>query len=129
MLLGVDPSTANQDQPLPTTKPQVTFAYCKHLWMSNEHEKAYNQLDRFVNTFSMQNMQTNCSISDEMRDENRRLLSRCYMRLGLWQNKLGGITEDSINGILGCYEKATQHDPNWYKAWHSWAYTNFKVPK
>lgn len=122
MLLGTDPSES-PDQPLPTNQPQVTFAYCKHLWMNNEHERAYKQLDRFVNTFSMQN---NCT-SEEMRDEIRRLLSRCYMRLGLWQNKVQGITDESINGILGCYEKATQHDPNWYKAWHSWAYMNFKV--
>lgn len=125
MLLGMDPSE-NPDQQLPIHKPQVTFAYCKHLWMNNDHERAYSQLDRFVNTFSMQSLQTN-SMPDEARDEHRRLLSRCYMRLGLWQNKLGGITDDSVNGILGCYEKATQHDPNWYKAWHSWAYMNFKV--
>lgn len=122
MLLGTDPS-ADSDAPLPTNQPQVTFAYCKHLWMNNEHERAYKQLDRFVNTFSMQN---NCT-SEDIRDENRRLLSRCYMRLGLWQNKVQGITDESITGILGCYEKATQNDPTWYKAWHSYAYMNFKV--
>lgn len=129
MLMGTDPSE-NPEEPLPTSKPQVTFAYCKHLWMSNDHERAYNQLDRFVNTFSLQSLQ-NSSVNDELRDENRRLLSRCYMRLGLWQNKLVGIKEESINGILGCtlghFEKATQNDMNWYKAWHSWAYMNFKV--
>lgn len=122
MLLGVDPSESPEAQ-LPINQPQVTFAYCKHLWMSKEHERAFKQLDRFVNTFSVQ-----CNIaSEETRDENRRLLSRCYMRLGLWQNKVQGITDESINGILSCYEKATQHDPNWYKAWHSWAYMNFKI--
>lgn len=122
MLLGVDP-TENPDAQLPTNQPQVTFAYCKHLWMNNDHEKAYKQLDRFVNTFSIQ---SNCA-SEDMRDEIRRLLSRCYMRLGLWQNKVKGLTDESINGILSCYEKATQHDPTWYKAWHSWAYMNFKI--
>lgn len=91
--------------------------------MTGERERAHKQLDRFVNAFSVQN---NCA-SDEFRDENRRLLSRCYMRLGLWQNRDQGITDQSINGILGCYEKATKHDPNCYKAWHSWAYMNFKV--
>lgn len=122
MLLGVDPSE-QPDTPLTTNQPPVSFAYCKHLWMCNERERAYKQLDRFVNTFSIQN---NCA-SEEMKDANRRLLSRCYMRLGLWQNRVQGITDQSINGILGCYEKATKHDPNWYKAWHSWAYMNFKV--
>lgn len=122
MLLTKDPSE-NPDAPLPIDKPQVSFAYTKHLWMAGEHDRAYKQLDRFVNTFIVQN---NLS-SEQLKDENRRLLSRCYMRLGLWQNRVQGITDQSINGILGCYEKATKHDPNWYKAWHSWAYMNFKV--
>lgn len=122
MLLGTDPSQT-PEAPLPTNQPQVSFAYTKHLWMAGEHDRAYMQLDRFVNTFIVQN---NCA-SEQLKDENRRLLSRCYMRLGLWQNKVQGITYESITGILGCYEKATKHDPNWYKAWHSWAYMNFKV--
>lgn len=91
--------------------------------MTGERERAYKQLDRFVDEFSVL---INCS-SDDLKDENRRLLSRCYMRLGLWQNRDQGITDQSINGILSCYEKATVHDPNCYKAWHSWAYMNFKV--
>lgn len=122
MLLGSDPTTA-PDQPLPSNQPQVTFAYTKHLWVAGEQERAYNQLDRFLNTFSLQ---SSCA-SEEMKEQNGRLLSRCYMRLGLWQNKVKGITDKSITGILACYEKATKHDPNWYKAWHSWAFMNFKV--
>lgn len=123
MLLGCDPSLA-PDQPLPCNQPQVTFAYTEHLWMAGEHERAYKQLDRFLTKFSVQN---NCS-SEEIKEENRRLLSRCYMSLGQWQNRVEGITElSSITSILACYEKATKHDPNWYKAWHSWAFMNFKV--
>lgn len=122
MLLGCDPAQ-NPDQPLPTNQPQVTFAYTKHLWMAKENERAYKQLDRFLNTFSLQ---VSCA-SEEVREQNGRLLSRCYMRLGLWQNRVQGITDQSIKGILACYEKATKHDPNWYKAWHSWAFMNFKV--
>lgn len=122
MLLGSDPSQ-NPEVPLPVNQPQVTFAYTKHLWVAGEHELAYKHLDEFLNTLTMQNI----CLSEEMKDENRRLLSRCYMRLGLWQNKVQGITDQSIKGILACYEKATKHDPNWYKAWHSWAFMNFKV--
>lgn len=40
MLLGMDPSQ-NPDQPLPAHHPQVTFAYTKHLWMSDRREEAY----------------------------------------------------------------------------------------
>lgn len=124
MLLGVDPSQ-NQNLALPLNQPQVTFAYTKHLWMAGERERAFKQLDRFVNTFSLQN---NCSTSaEQLKDEYRRLLSRCYMRLGLWQSTLQGITDNSVKGILSCYEKATKHDEHWYKAWHSWAFMNYKV--
>ena len=35
MLLGSDPSK-NTDQPLPTTYPQVTFAYMKHMWREGQ---------------------------------------------------------------------------------------------
>ena len=34
-LLQHDPST-NADHPLPTANPHVTYAYTKHLWMSNQ---------------------------------------------------------------------------------------------
>lgn len=123
MLLGGTDPAANPELPLPVNKPQVTFAYCKHLWVAGQHELAYKQLDVFLDTLTMQNI----CLSEEMKDENRRLLSRCYMRLGLWNDKVQGINDQSIKGILACYEKATKHDPNWYKAWHSWAFMNFKV--
>jgi hypothetical protein len=29
--------------------------------------------------------------------------------------------------ILQCYLLATHHDPEWYKAWHTWARANFDV--
>lgn len=122
MLLGVDPSE-NPEAPLPANQPHVTFAYSKHLHMAGEKQKAYEQLNRFVNTFSLQN---NCS-SEDVKDENRRLLARCYMKLGFWQNHLQGLTDQSIKGTLACYEKATKYDPSWYKAWHSYAFMNFKV--
>lgn len=38
MLLGMDPAK-NCDKPIPTTNPQVTFAYLKHMWKSNQKVK------------------------------------------------------------------------------------------
>lgn len=52
---------------------------------------------------------------------------RCYLKLGAWQEALEGITENSIPSILNCYHQATEYDPSWYKAWHSWAYMNFET--
>lgn len=124
MLLGVDPSK-NPEQDLPFVQPQVTFAYTKHLWMDGKEQHAYEKLKKFVNTFASVASKTSHHVLSQ--DNNCRLLARCYMKLGLWQNKVQGLNEQSIKGILACYEKATKHDPNWYKAWHSWAYANFKV--
>ena len=41
MLLGTDPSK-QADQPLPTTYPQVTFAYMKHMWNENKKVSVEN---------------------------------------------------------------------------------------
>lgn len=55
------------------------------------------------------------------------MVYRCYLKLGRWQEELQGLTEFSIASTLECYNSATSHDPSWYKAWHSWAYMNFKT--
>lgn len=52
---------------------------------------------------------------------------RCYLKLGTWQENLEGINVNSIRSVLRCYEKATEYDKDWYKAWHAWAYINFET--
>lgn len=52
--------------------------------------------------------------------------SRCYLKLGNWQEALEGVNINSISPILKCYQQATDFDPSWYKAWHAWAYMNFE---
>lgn len=52
---------------------------------------------------------------------------RCYLKLGTWQESLEGINSTSIRSVLKCYEKATEFDKDWYKAWHAWAYINFET--
>lgn len=49
------------------------------------------------------------------------------MKLGSWQENLEGINATSIRSVLNCYEKATEFDKGWYKAWHAWAYINFET--
>ncbi|XP_044740220.1 serine/threonine-protein kinase Tor [Chrysoperla carnea] len=114
MLMGIDPSL-NPDEPLPNTQPRVTLAYSKHLWMSNKKDLAFNQLRQFVHTYAAQS------------NVDTRLLARCYLKLGEWQESLQGFNEQSILYVLQCYAAATQHDPSWYKAWHAWAYMNFET--
>ena len=42
MLLGMDPAK-NSDKPIPTTNPQVTFAYLKHMWKSSQKVTVFIQ--------------------------------------------------------------------------------------
>jgi FKBP12-rapamycin complex-associated protein len=131
-LLGVDPSL-NPDHPLPTLNPHVTYAYTKHLWMSNQKEQAFRQLHHFVQA-SLQPQSAVAIISPASTPEEPdrhvelgKLLARCYLRLGQWQESLQGINEQSIPAVLQYYAAATEHDSTWYKAWHAWAYMNFEA--
>ncbi|EDW03717.1 serine/threonine-protein kinase Tor [Drosophila grimshawi] len=125
MLLGTDPQLA-PDEPLPCNLPQVTYAYTKYLAGSGEPELAYKQLDDFVNTYSAQ---LTCLPPEARKPQDQRLMARCYLRLATWQNKQheNRSNQDAVKGALECFAQATSYDPNWYKAWHLWAYMNFKV--
>ncbi|XP_059477089.1 serine/threonine-protein kinase mTOR [Neocloeon triangulifer] len=127
LLLGTDPSL-QPDQPLPANHPQVTFAYTKHMWMSGKKEEAFNQLHRFVQS-TLNPLSTQIIVQDDakMQDRRRRLLARCYLKLGEWQESIQGINEESIPAVLQYYAAATDHDGGWYKAWHAWAYMNFET--
>ncbi|XP_035780760.1 serine/threonine-protein kinase Tor-like [Anopheles albimanus] len=121
MLLEYDP-LKKLHEPLPVDKPHVTFAYTKHLHMAGYVKEAYDHLDKFVVSFSKG---PNGEVKDE---EGRRLLARCYLKLGLWRSAVpdGGSKEETIASILNYYSLATKHDASWYKAWHNWAYQNFE---
>lgn len=111
MLLGCDPSH-NSDLDLRYGQPDVTFAYIKHLWMDGKEQLAYDKLSRFVITFkaSVSQMNSQQMVTPTEDSQYQRLLARCYMKLGSWQNKLQGLNEQSINSILNYYDSATKHD-------------------
>ena len=131
-ILGVDPSL-NPDQPLPFSLPQATFAYCKHLWGSSQQERAFSQLHNFVKKFlHPRSVQLSAAASPDLEaerqlGETRKLLARCYLKLGSWQEALQGLQETSIPTVLQYYTAATEHDSTWYKAWHAWAVMNFET--
>lgn len=37
------------------------------------------------------------------------------------------MSQRNIEDILHSYLLATHYDPTWYKAWHTWALSNFEV--
>lgn len=121
MLFGIDPSKYPAEQPIPQQPPQVTFAYCKHMWVAGKREEAYNQLQCFVSKyFPMHSL-------SQPESEKQRLIARCYLKLGEWLEALQGMKEHSIPAVLAYYMSATKHDPSWYKAWHAYACTNFEA--
>ncbi|BFF94581.1 serine/threonine-protein kinase Tor [Drosophila madeirensis] len=124
MLLGTDPKLNPREQ-LPYNQPQVTYAYTKYMAASNQLQEAYDQLRHFVNAYSAE---LSCLPPESLKQQDQRLMAQCYLRLATWQNKLQErLGPGAIQGALECFEKATSYDPNWYKAWHRWAYMNFKV--
>ncbi|CAH2984222.1 unnamed protein product [Chilo suppressalis] len=114
MLMGTDPSE-NRDLPLPTHEPRLTLAYAKHLWVAIDKQLAYDQLQRYAAT------------AEAGEPEHCRLLARCHLKLGSWCESLHGINEHSIPEILDNYASAIALAPDWYKAWHAWAYMNFET--
>ncbi|RDD40512.1 Serine/threonine-protein kinase mTOR [Trichoplax sp. H2] len=131
LLLGSDPSKYT-DQPLPTKYPKVTFSYMKHMWLSGQQEEAFQHLQYFVQTMITQNaavasLSSNEETQQSIKEANNRLLARCYLKLGEWMLSLSQLNEQTITQIIQYYACATEHDKNWYKAWHSWAFMNFEA--
>ncbi|XP_048250308.1 serine/threonine-protein kinase mTOR-like isoform X1 [Haliotis rufescens] len=128
-LLGIDPDK-NKDKHIPTTHPQVTFAYLKHMWQtgSNQKENAFSMLQHFVRqSLQAKSLQLMAPEDAPQRLELNKLLARCYRCLGGWAEELNGISEESIPQVLEYYSLATQHDKNWYRAWHAWALMNYEA--
>ncbi|CBX91149.1 hypothetical protein LEMA_P061830.1 [Plenodomus lingam JN3] len=61
--------------------------------------------------------------------ESHRLLAKCYLKQGDWQQELqdGEWEHEFVHEILSAYAAATRYNHNWYKAWHAWALANFEV--
>jgi FKBP12-rapamycin complex-associated protein len=132
---------------------QCKYAFFKYTWASGAKRDSYDQLNSFVgqnlkfehdkhvkimqNITLMQNsgssVSSNYPIPANIREFNERydelniLLSKCYLKLGLWQHELDGFGENTINQILSYYQHAIDHNKGWYKAWNAWAYANFEA--
>ncbi|XP_033015388.1 serine/threonine-protein kinase mTOR isoform X1 [Lacerta agilis] len=126
LLLGVDPSR-QLDHPLPTVHPQVTYAYMKHMWKSARKIDAFQHMQHFVQTMQQQAQHAIATEDQQHRQELHKLMARCFLKLGEWQLNLQGINESTIPKVLQYYSASTEHDRNWYKAWHAWAVMNFEA--
>ncbi|XP_071482072.1 serine/threonine-protein kinase mTOR-like [Diadema antillarum] len=128
MLLGADPSLqeASLESLAPLIKdPRVIFAYIKHMWKDGIKPLAFSQLHQFVQTTLTQHPMLTLPNGEENPDLHK-LLARCYLKLGEWQQNIEGLNQYTIEQILGYFRQATEHDRDWYKAWHSWAFMNYE---
>ncbi|KAL6080518.1 Serine/threonine-protein kinase tor1 [Balamuthia mandrillaris] len=115
-LLGYDPSTVGATDFVPSAHPKVVFAYLKHQWDSGDQRSAFKYLRNFIKSASIQN--------------DRQLLARCHLTLGIWQKQFNDrdtLNEKTIPYVLQAFKAATEFDEGWYKAWHLWALSNFEV--
>eukprot|EP00004_Rigifila_ramosa_P027283 TRINITY_DN882_c0_g1_i1.p1 TRINITY_DN882_c0_g1~~TRINITY_DN882_c0_g1_i1.p1 ORF type:complete len:2377 (-),score=590.06 TRINITY_DN882_c0_g1_i1:39-6899(-) len=122
-LLGTDSSTPHPTETLPCTP--VGFHYIKHIFATpGGKPEAFERLKAFVSRLNaMEPATSSLSVA-----EIHSLQARCRLKLGHWQRSLDeALDETSIPEILGYFRSATEHDGQWYKAWHSYALMNFEV--
>ncbi|CAD6506377.1 BgTH12-07303 [Blumeria graminis f. sp. triticale] len=69
------------------------------------------------------------NVSIKQFSEHYVLLARCYLKQGEWQvsRRKGDWNHEVVSEILDSYRAAANFNPNWYKAWHSWALANFEI--
>ena len=122
--------------------PPVIFAYFRLAWAkganndtADERIQTLQYLREFTDNLS-------ADIGADTRDvdgqlllpepklygEYTKLLAKCHVELGQWQSVLRGDEgAEDPTPILQDYSLATELDPEWYQAWHTWALANFEV--
>ncbi|TFY65865.1 hypothetical protein EVG20_g5221 [Dentipellis fragilis] len=114
--------------------PNVVYAQLKYMWADGAREESLTFLQQFTTSLS-RDLQAETTertqrpgVSRQKLDELSCLLARCYFKQGEWQMDLSDDWGSrNVNDILHSYLLATHYDPNWYKAWHTWALANFEV--
>jgi len=97
--------------------PRISYVSMKFLWNFDQPDKALVSMRRFVENHS-----------DGASGLAGRLQARCHLRIGEWtRSSTDALNESSIAAILNSYRAATELDPSWGKAWHSWALMNYDV--
>ena len=140
-LLGGDDESQNRFTS--ATSPQVVYAWLKFSWARGEKTEALSQLQDFSHRLAgelgidvaevIANIGDNepptwDAASNPETKVNLSLLARCFHKSAEWQAaQQGHWLDHNWNGILQSYSLATQFDPNWHKAWHSFAIAHFDV--
>lgn len=140
-LLGDNPVhfVTNMNAPLPKEHPRMAFACLKYLYSAGYQKEAYARLCELVDNVSINNNEQGGTQNLGKYNNKRQLKSKCFLKLGTWRqefmenppaNAFGKTRKNSSNAIteaLSYFHEATICNEQNYKAWHSYAVTNFVV--
>jgi serine/threonine-protein kinase mTOR len=114
--------------------PHVVYAYFKYTWAKGDRADSLDWLQTFTANLTQDVRpheapeQGRAITADPAMSDFTKLLARCHVKIGQWRVALQeGWVANSPDDILDQYRRATQLDPSWYKAWHTWALANFEV--
>jgi serine/threonine-protein kinase mTOR len=140
-LLGGDDESHNHFTE--STSPQVVYAWLKFAWARGEKSEALSELQDFsyhlagelgvdvadaISSIGDNEMLSWTSSQASEASDTTALLARCFHKQAEWQVAMQGHWIDhSSSNILQAFSLATQFDPNWHKAWHSFAIAHFDV--
>lgn len=93
---------------------RVRFAQIKLKWAEGKQEIAHQELRQFA-----------ASINSK---QDGQLYSRVAHLMGTWIKMSNETLEgEQLTAVINEFRAATKADPNWYKAWHSWAIINHDI--
>ena len=117
-LLPEENMNAPLQERLQAAAPEVQFGFIQQMWSQGEKKEASQQLRALT---------SNIKAKPEF-------LARCHLRMTQWLIAgQGHSIKDSVNEgkllqeELAHCQKATQLDPEWYKAWHLWGLVNYDL--
>ncbi|EFJ44271.1 target of rapamycin, growth-regulatory PI3K-like protein kinase [Volvox carteri f. nagariensis] len=133
-LLRYNPMSINQrGQPgygAGSGAPHVMLAFLKHLWTQGQRTEACNRLQDLAPAVAPTASATAPGGGSRWLDRPQASLNgRAFLRLGMWQWAMNDKLDNPavIKENLESFRSATEHAPNWAKAWHQWALFNVAV--
>ncbi|DBA66640.1 TPA: hypothetical protein ACH3X2_002209 [Trebouxia sp. C0005] len=147
-LLGFDPLTITSPHQAGygagSGAPHVMFGYLKHLWATGDRKDALHRLESLVEEVSAHahdptprpslpapaigGAQTGLLARPTAEMHKAPLIARVHMRMGIWRwTVTEELSEETIGGVLGSLQYATEAAKGWAKAWHNWALFNVQA--
>jgi len=113
--------------------PLITYGFIKSLWRNEDKKQAFEEMKQFnQKLYKYQDLNSNEIKFNENtkmpEEELRKLTSKTFYKLGHWQGLLNEKASETVDSdMLNYFEQATIMNPNWYKAWNSFALSNYKA--